>query len=173
MLVDLLGFEAMDWPGARVASAEQALQAAQELYRRIGAAVAAGAHASAGTPADTVARVRAAVGAPAIGTAAAGESSLEAALTELRGVLHVAAPTAAATEPGPFLQSYIAALDSFLEYLARLDVLAGREEELRSALFKMCGDVIGHCLADFLVREGRHGRGDFLAAAAAAMARGV
>lgn len=173
-MVELLGFDLLPWERHGAPTAERAVAAAAGLYHRACQAVAAGRRTPALSPAERLAAARAMMAAPQVGGEAERDTSIERALEEIASMWRVAVPATADGPLEPFLELYLGVLDSFAAYLAASSAPDPEGDELPRALFKLCGDVVGRCLADhelWLAR--RHPDGGGSPSLATAMSRGV
>jgi O-antigen biosynthesis protein len=173
-MVELLGFDTLPWQVHQIPSIEGAVRAAAGLYRRVGNALAAAPHGNGGAALEAVARVRAALTASPAGDFSEREESIESVLHEIAAACGLAEPLAASARCEPFLQLYLDASGSLAEYLAAARVLDTGDGELRTALFKLCTDVIGRGLADHAIwHERQHHVGGGYPQLVGAMSRGV
>jgi glycosyltransferase involved in cell wall biosynthesis len=172
-LVDLLGYPSRAWPDEGGAPAAAGVAAARWLYGRVSDALAAVERLGAAPPAAALARARDTVAHDAAPARAAADASLDAVLAAL------AAATGANTAPAPataalMRAAFLDALRSLEAFVAARPASAETAGEVRTALLKLCGDTIGHCLADLAIVDGRrHPGGAALAALSTAVGRGV
>ena len=173
-LVDLLGYPTRDWPEAGGAAMAPAIAAAVDLYRRVGAAIAAMDLARNEPPAVALERFREALSGAPTTDVAATDASLEALLAEIVASAGPG-PLAAAGSTGDAMLAFLGSqLAMFAEFVARRPPNPELAGELRAALFKLCAETIGHCLADLGLRaERHHPSGSRLAELTAVLGRGI
>jgi hypothetical protein len=125
-------------------------------------------------PADAIAAVRASVARPASRAAVVPEESLETLLGKVAASVGLTGTAGDPEHLGPFLRVYLDMLASFAEYLGCLDAVDRRRDDLHRSLFKLCGETVGHVLADFGIwAEGQGRRPPRLDDVAAVLRRGV
>ncbi len=172
-MVELVGFATRRWDSYGIGSTRSAVRAAGHLYRRVGLAVPA-LPVGRCRPADLVAGVRAAVEQSTHRGDAARDVSIEAALDPLSDSGPAAELADGGARPSPFVEVYGNILASFGEYLEAAGFDGGPGPDLRLALFKICGETIGSCLADFGAWGRLRGQEpEGFAAVSAALAQGV
>ena len=158
-LVDLLGCPLQDWRGLDATTMAPAVTAATGLYRRVGAGIAAITGAWADRPAETIGRLRAALAEPGSAGGLATEPSIEAILGEIGGAASLGARPAESAAEEAMLAFYLNLLTSFTEFVASRPPYPEAADELRTALFKICAETAGHCLADFGIWAARQDPG--------------
>jgi hypothetical protein len=127
------------------------------------------------TPAALLARSRKALADESAAGRTAAEDSLEAALAELAAATGAPAAETPTRAAGALMRTvYLDVLRSIEEHVASRPACPEKAGEVRAALFKLCGDTIGHCLADLaIVDDRRRPGGAALAALSAVLGRGV